>query len=99
MDIQSNKIWKSQRYQLVFEYYHKPLLPPPFAIFSYILVFIRYLIRIIWIVAIRQRTYKSAKEVIKKELGGNKFGDKIKRNFIIKQFPFGKFKKNYIFNI
>lgn len=45
IESEANKIWKSDRYNLVFTYYYKPLLPPPFLIFSYILYAIQFIIR------------------------------------------------------
>uniref|UniRef100_A0A3B3XDG1 Ion transport domain-containing protein n=1 Tax=Poecilia mexicana TaxID=48701 RepID=A0A3B3XDG1_9TELE len=45
-EIQDNtdKIWKYQRYQLIKEYYSRPVPPPPFIIFSHLYLFIRKLV-------------------------------------------------------
>ncbi|CAF1630957.1 unnamed protein product [Adineta ricciae] len=42
---QSHVLWRYQRFLLVAEYRDKPLLPPPFNIFYYLFVFLRYIIR------------------------------------------------------
>lgn len=42
----ANKIWKLERYNLVNEYFFKPVLPAPFEIFSFLIIFIKFLIRI-----------------------------------------------------
>ena len=45
IESEANKIWKSDRYNLVFSYYHKPFLPPPLIIFSYILLAFQFIVR------------------------------------------------------
>ncbi len=47
IEADSKKIWKLQRYGLVFEYYNKPFLPPPFVLFSFVIYLVKTLIRII----------------------------------------------------
>jgi len=47
IETDSKKIWKLQRYGLVFEYYNKPFLPPPFVLFSFIIYLFKTLIRCI----------------------------------------------------
>jgi hypothetical protein len=42
----ANKIWKFERYNLVNEYFFKPILPAPFEIFSFLIIFIKFLIRL-----------------------------------------------------
>ena len=44
---ESDKIWKFDRYKLVFEYFHKPILPPPFVLFYYIILAIKFVIKLI----------------------------------------------------
>ncbi|CAF0977505.1 unnamed protein product [Brachionus calyciflorus] len=43
----SDPLWKFSRYLLVFEYYHKPLIPPPFIIIYYFTLGIRHAIHLI----------------------------------------------------
>jgi hypothetical protein len=43
IETQVNKIAKSQRYAIVFEFYYKKIFPPPFALISYILVMISFI--------------------------------------------------------
>ena len=45
IESEANKIWKSDRYNFVFSYYHKPFLPPPLIIFSYILLAFQFIVR------------------------------------------------------
>lgn len=45
IESEANKIWKSDRYNLVFNYYFKPLLPAPLVLVSYVIILIRNLIR------------------------------------------------------
>ena len=44
IESEANKIWKFDRYYLVFNFYSKPRLPPPFTILSYFVILIRTLI-------------------------------------------------------
>lgn len=39
------QVWMFQRFTVVMEYEQKPALPPPFIIFSHILLFVKYLRR------------------------------------------------------
>jgi hypothetical protein len=41
------KIWRFQRYFLVYEYFNKPIMPAPFEIFSFFLIGFRPLFRLI----------------------------------------------------
>uniref|UniRef100_A0A8D8RA56 Transient receptor potential cation channel trpm n=1 Tax=Cacopsylla melanoneura TaxID=428564 RepID=A0A8D8RA56_9HEMI len=41
----SHQVWMFQRFTVVMEYEQKPALPPPFIIFSHILLFVKYLRR------------------------------------------------------
>jgi hypothetical protein len=41
----ANKISKSQRYAIVFEFYYKSILPPPFVIISYFFIIIAFFVR------------------------------------------------------
>lgn len=43
---QSAQVWKCQRYHIITSYESKPLLAPPFVIFSHIFMIFKYLIRI-----------------------------------------------------
>ena len=45
IESEANKIWESDRYNFVFSYYHKPFLPPPLIIFSYILLAFQFIVR------------------------------------------------------
>ncbi|CAF0980027.1 unnamed protein product [Brachionus calyciflorus] len=42
---EANKIWNSQRYALVTEYYNKPLLPAPFVLLSYLFSVFKFILR------------------------------------------------------
>uniref|UniRef100_A0A096LUR1 Transient receptor potential cation channel, subfamily M, member 2 n=1 Tax=Poecilia formosa TaxID=48698 RepID=A0A096LUR1_POEFO len=57
-EIQDNtdKIWKYQRYQLIKEYYSRPVPPPPFIIFSHLYLFIRKLV--LWNASARNNEFK-----------------------------------------
>ena len=45
IESEANKIWKSDKYHLVYSFYYKPLLPAPLIIFSYMLSLIQFVIR------------------------------------------------------
>ena len=40
----ADKIWKFERYALVYEYYSKPILPAPFQIFSFFIMAFKYIL-------------------------------------------------------
>ena len=42
---EADKIWKFERYALVYEYYSKPILPAPFEIFSFVIIALKYFLR------------------------------------------------------
>ncbi|KAL3875817.1 hypothetical protein ACJMK2_033732 [Sinanodonta woodiana] len=42
---QSENVWRFYRFSLVYEYYDRPFLCPPFLIFSHIFRFVRYVLR------------------------------------------------------
>jgi hypothetical protein len=41
----SAEIWKFQRYSVIYEYYHKPILSPPFTLISYFISIMRIFLR------------------------------------------------------
>ncbi len=43
----SDKIWKFERYKLVYEYFHKPILPPPLVLFYYVYLLFKWLARLV----------------------------------------------------
>ena len=45
IESQAYKISKSQRYSIVFEFYYKPILPPPLVIISYFLSILIFCVR------------------------------------------------------
>ena len=38
---ESEPIWKYSRYSLIYEYFHKSLIPPPFVLFDYGIIIIK----------------------------------------------------------
>ena len=45
IEAQSTKIWKMQRYDLVYEFFHRPFFPPPFVLINYCLSGLKFVVR------------------------------------------------------
>ena len=58
----ANKISKSQRYAIVFEFYYKSILPPPFVIVSYFFIIIAFFVRFFRIYFIKNVDKKSYRD-------------------------------------
>lgn len=41
----SDKIWKKQRYDVIYEYFHKPTLPPPFVFLTFLIYPFKWIAR------------------------------------------------------
>lgn len=64
---EADKIWKSQRYHLVYEYFQKPLFSPPMVLFVYALMIIQFVVRRFYLLS--QRGKKKTQEI--KDESGN----------------------------
>lgn len=54
----SNKIWRYQRYGLVFDYYYKPLLVPPLSIVYYAFLLVKFIFKSIKDLIVKKKVEK-----------------------------------------
>jgi hypothetical protein len=47
LDAQATQIWTFQRYELVYEFFHKPLLAPPFTYIPYAFMVLKSLVGVV----------------------------------------------------
>ena len=52
----TDKIWKMQRYQVIYEYFHKPTLPPPFVLLTFLVYPLKWTVRIIKALCLKNLT-------------------------------------------
>jgi hypothetical protein len=69
------EIWKSQRHEVVLIYHHKPLLPPPFVIISYVYYLGKYIVEK-FIVKVQKSKKKFSSEPLKNTIS-KRLADKI----------------------
>ena len=67
---EANKIWKSQRYNLVYEYHKKPLFCPPALIFAYVILFVEFAVRKLVKLRVDRKKASSQKEELPGASGG-----------------------------
>lgn len=53
---ESDKIWKFQRYNLVFEYFHKPIFPAPFVVIFYLKLLVKLIVLFVMRVSLNKET-------------------------------------------